>query len=145
MAKRKPRKQPPAKKMTTQERRARAKGAPLTRRQQRAKERALAAQPRSEALEAMSDAQLSPPPDKAALAPVTTVIRSSAGGAWQTPEACVQPEAKTEQVKPAAGGLSPAGRRLASALTTVEESLQSYHRSTQRRARHGKAAKTKAA
>lgn len=135
MAKKRHKKQPPPKRMTEQQRRARAKqdsaaiqGTPLTKRQQRAQARQLAAKPRSDALAAMSDAHLSPPPDKLkAAAPVVTTIRRGASGVWTAPT----PHVQQEKVK--AMPVNRDSAELTRLLDTLERST------TIRRAKHGKA------
>lgn len=123
-------KQPPPKRMTTKRYKARTKrdsaviqGTPLTRQQLRAQERKLAKRPRSEALEAMSDAHLSPPVTKEALAPTVTVIRSGgAGDSWKPPEPHFrQPE---DDAKTSAARETAESRKLETLITSLEKQFR---------------------
>jgi len=110
-------KQPPPKKMSARQ----------LRRQARANSAAIQAAPRSEALAAMGDEpDPAPPPDKKALEPTVTIIRSSAvGGAWSPPEPCVGAvKQKTESVV----GLSSDAVRLSAVLDSLERLLKRNRR-----------------
>lgn len=147
MANRQQRKQPPPKRMTTRERRVRVQqdsaaiqGTTLTKRQQRAQTRKLAQQPRSDALAAMSDAHLSPPPDKLkAAAPVVTTIRSGAAGRdWLPPAAHYHlPE---DEDKRRAERERAAGQKLEKLIADLEQKFKKSNRTSRKKeSPHGKA------